>query len=78
MSTVRPLPNPPAVPPRGIVVDFPQLPPKPSGLREFYAGLAMQAIISRDGTYTPISTARSAMEHADALLAELRKEPRHD
>lgn len=46
-------------------------------LREHYAGLAMQGLLaSQSETYgaSKESTARIAVEHADALLTELNKE----
>jgi hypothetical protein len=44
-------------------------------LREHYAGLAMQGLLSDGGYYTdPTEGARLAIAHADALIAELQRE----
>ena len=41
-------------------------------LREYYAGLAMQALIDKFGTMRPFSVlAQRAIESADALIVEL-------
>ncbi|MEX0595787.1 MAG: hypothetical protein WD512_04735 [Candidatus Paceibacterota bacterium] len=43
--------------------------------REYFAGLAMQAVISNPvvPNYTPEDSAKEALEYADALLKELEK-----
>lgn len=45
--------------------------------REYFAGQAMQAVIQTygpDGCFAPNNVAHIAIQHADALLAELSKE----
>jgi hypothetical protein len=43
--------------------------------REYFAGLAMQGLLSQyDGSYSRDLVARAAVENADDLLAELEKE----
>lgn len=45
--------------------------------REYFAGLAMNRILAKDerGVMSPEITAQAAVRMADALLAELDKEP---
>lgn len=47
-----------------------------SGLtkRELFAAMAMQSIINQCGKHEAITTALYAVQHADALIAELNKE----
>lgn len=47
-------------------------------IREHFAAMAMQGLLAANYQYTPAQLAEDAVMHADALLAELAKGPRHE